>query len=246
MIRRRLIHCVRCDALALFSPLDQSPEYVHEQGNWRVIERDDQDLFIKEHQGHPLEELQPVPDSFISYQNYIEPVKTSYFEATNGRKRFVVKESRKNILDPMTYELIPGKIVLKTKELRIDGATIQRELERLLSPSRLSSEKIQLFVEELERIVSDLSPKDCKRVPFESQNPSVWYFNLDRAVWKKALKASSKFLSEEESRLLDATIRSNFDGDMPVVLSQVEIQIKAEENPKDAGSQIPHAVLLPW
>ena len=225
MGKDRLIYCVQCNAVALFSSLDRAPEYVHDQGNWMVIDRDDQDAFIKEHRGHHLEELQPVPGSFVSSQKYIEPVKTAYFEATSGKKRFVVKKFRKSISDPMSYEIVRGSLVVTPQRLQIDGFSIQKQLERILSP--FSPQKIRLFVGELRKIVSGLDPKDCKRLPFESHNPSVWYFSLDRSVWEKALELSSTFLARDESRRLDAVIQSTFDRDTLVAFSQVEITVKA-------------------
>ena len=226
MTKDRLIYCVQCNAVALFPSLDRAPEYVHDQSNWMVIDRDDQDAFLKEHRGHHLEELQPVPDSFVSYQAYIEPVKTAYFEATSGKKRFVVKKFRKSIFDPMSYELIPGSLVATPRRLQIDSVSIQKQLERILSP--FSPQKIRLFVGELKKVASGLDPKDCKRLLFESHNPSIWYFSLDRSVWEKALEASSTFLARDESRRLDAAIQNTFDRDALVAFSQVEITVKVE------------------
>jgi hypothetical protein len=190
------------------------------------MECDDQEAFMKEHRGHHLEELQSVPGSFVSYQGYIEPVKTGYFEATNGKKRFVVRKFRKSVFDPMTYELIPGSLVLVPQRLQIDRVAIQKELERMLSP--FSTKKIRLFVGELEKIVSGLRPRNCKRLPFESHNPSVWYYNLEGSVWEKTLGASSTFLTLDEGRQLKAAIRGTFDHDTPVAFSQVKITLKAE------------------
>lgn len=212
--------------------MDQSPEYYNDQGEWKVLERDDQAAFMQAHQGHQLEELHVIEDSLISHQNYVEPTRTSYFEATNEKQRFVVKKFRKSIFDPQSYELFAGKLHLTPTELVIDGIAIQRELERVFSPFHLSSEKIHHFVKQLEKIVSHLNPGKLKRVPFESHNPSVWYFYLDEGVLEKVLKNSLGFLTKGDVKLLDKFVRKNLEDDLFMAMAKVEFQIESNAEEK--------------
>jgi hypothetical protein len=46
------------------------------------------------HHGHRLENLKIIEDSFVSEKAYSEPIKTSFFKATNGKEKFVVKKFR--------------------------------------------------------------------------------------------------------------------------------------------------------
>ncbi len=226
MTKRQLVWCTQCNVLTLFSPLDRTPEYRNQKGEWEIEERDDQATFMETHRRHHLEELHVVANSFISRQNHAEPVKTSYFEVTNGRQRFVVKKSRKSVLDPQRYEIIPGKLHLTLRKPSIDGLAIQRELERVFSPHQISSRKIHGFVQGFADAVAHLDPKKLKQAPFESRNPSKRYFVLDERLLPKVLKSSSTSLTKKEAKLLDEFFQKNLEEPflMPVAVVEFEIQ----------------------
>lgn len=232
MIEKQLIRCTRCNALALFSSMDQSPEYYKSQGKWVVLERDDQALFLQAHRGHRLEPLHVIEDSLISHQDYGEPVGISYFEATNGKQRFVVKRFRKSVFDSQRYELIPGNLRFTPTELHVDGRAIQRELERVFSPFHLTSKKIRHFVKQLESFVSHLTPGELKRSPFESHNPSLWCFTLGKGILEKALKNSSEFLTRRERERLNGFVLNDLQDDLFMAMAKVEFQIDTRQEDK--------------
>ncbi|NIQ39028.1 MAG: response regulator [Proteobacteria bacterium] len=229
--KKQLVWCVQCNALALFSSLDQAPEYEKQKGEWQVLEKDDQAAFISSHQGHHLEELHAIEDSFMSDGNYAEPIKTSYFEATNGKQRFVVKRVRERIHDPQRYELIPGKLGLTLRKPEIDTLAIQRQLERESSTRHLSREKIHGFVIQLAEAVSHLNPEDLKRAPFEGPNPSRRYFIVEEGIMEEVLEKSSQFLTKNEAKLLGEYVRKNL-GE-PLLMAMVRIEFRIEKNGQD-------------
>jgi hypothetical protein len=231
MPKKQLVWCVQCNALALFSSLDQAPEYEKQNGEWQVLEKDDQAAFMSAHRGHHLEELHAIEDSFMSDGNYIEPIKTSYFEATNGKQRFVVKKVRKRIHDPQRYELIPGKLGLTLRKPSIDTLAIQRQLERESSTRHLSSKKIHGFVSQLAEAVSHLNPDDLRRAPFESPNPSTRYFIVEERIVEEVLERSSQFLTKKEAKLLGEYVRKNL-GE-PLLMAVVKIEFRVEKNGQD-------------
>ena len=105
----QLIHCKNCDAIFMKTPFDQSPEYKRDLGqhpeNFRSMERDDFQEFLIHHHGHQLENLKIIEDSFVSEKPYSEPTKTSFFKATNGKEKFVIKKFREKINEPLKYHL---------------------------------------------------------------------------------------------------------------------------------------------
>ncbi len=239
MIEKQLIRCVRCNALALFSSVDRSPEYRWEQGKWKVLERDDQAQFLQAHRGHELEKLRIVKDSFISRQNYLEPVGTSYFEAISGEQCVVVKRSRETILAPQRYELIPGRLRLTPGELRIDGSAIQKAFEREFSCLQLPPDKVNRFVQQLEETVSRLNPEELKRVPFESHNPSLWYFYLDGGVVDRVLEKSMEFLNKREVSGVDEFLRKNLEEPLFMAVAEIDFQIESSQEHKKTEFQDP-------
>lgn len=230
MTKKRLIRCTRCNALALFSPLDRTPEYHRKQDTWDVVERDDSAPFMEAHGKHQLEELHVIEGSFIRRENYSEPVGISYFEATNGKQRFVIKKCRESVCDPQRYELLAGKLHIKPTQLRIDDLAVRRELESAFSPSQLPPEKIGRFVKNWQNTVSQLSPSALRRVPFENDNPSEWCYYANERVLEEVLEESSEFLTPREVEKLREFIRMNLEEDLFMVRARVEFHIEGIEN----------------
>ncbi len=179
----QLIRCVNCDAVFFKTPYDQWPEY--EMGSRgsvesvQSIEKDDFKDFLIHHRGHRLEELKIIEDSYVSEKPYYEPVKTSYFRATNGKDMFVIKKFRRRIGDPLTYELIMGDYSLKCISIDIQEQEIikQLKLEWRLSPP--PQNKINAFIKLLRHLAKTVDPRDLERVREESLSPLEIYYKLD-------------------------------------------------------------------
>ena len=100
---------------------DQLPEYEPfptKADSFQTVAVDDYRNFLESHRGHRMEDLRIIEDSFVSEKAFIEPVKVSYFKATNGKERFVIRKSREHILEPLTYDLIYGDFALNCRKSR--------------------------------------------------------------------------------------------------------------------------------
>ena len=137
----QLIRCTHCDEIFLKTPYDQWPEYEPSSSlspdPSRSVERDDFKAFLGNHQGHPLEELKIIEESFVSEKAYAEPVKISYFKATNGKEHFVIKKFRDQISEPLRYQLIHGDYFLKCVGIGIQTEAIKAEIAYLQSHYRV-------------------------------------------------------------------------------------------------------------
>ncbi len=113
----QLIRCINCDKIFLKTPFDLSPGYDSSSHlcseSFRSVEKDDFEEFLRNHRGHQLEDLEIIKESFVSDKPYAEPIKISYFKATNGKENFVIKKFRERIDQPLTYQLIAGVIWLE-------------------------------------------------------------------------------------------------------------------------------------
>ena len=111
----QLIRCKHCDEVFMTTPFDQYPEYEFDPDrspdHFRSIERDDFQDFLIHHHGHQLENMTIIEDSFVSEKAYSEPVKTSFFKATNGKERFVIKKFKEKIDEPLKYSIDPREII---------------------------------------------------------------------------------------------------------------------------------------
>ncbi len=178
----RLVHCIDCDKVYLRTPFDRLPEY-----EWGIssasaerqgIERDDFQEFLESHRGHRLEDLQIIKDSFVSDKPYAEPVKVSYFKATNGREQFVIKRFRERIDEPLAYELIRGDYSLKCTGLQMQLDAIQKQLEREMKPP-LSSEQMTAFLELCQHVARRADVNKLESVAYESSHPLEVYYKMD-------------------------------------------------------------------
>ena len=178
----QLIHCINCHEIYLRTPLDQTAEYgwqpLTSLRETQGIEKDDFQDFLRNHRGHQLEDLRIIEDSFVSEKSYSEPVKVSYFKATNGREHFVVKRFRERIDQPLKYQLIRGDYSLKCIDLQIQLEAIRKQLAREMKSS-LTQTQINTFLRLVQHVGEELDLNTLERVPEESPFPLEIYYKID-------------------------------------------------------------------
>lgn len=224
----QLIRCVNCDEVFMKTPFDQIPEYelnlsdTHKTIN--SYEKDDFRDFLQNHYGHKLEELKIIEDSFISEKEYFEPVKISYFKATNGKEKFIIKKFRDKIDEPVKYELIHGDYFLKCVSIEIQENEIKKELKRIL-PS-ISQKKIDKFINVLYQILKKVELKELERANGESFHPLKVYYKMDDTSLAYLLRNCWNIFSKQEYNEIESFIYENKDEGVLLFLVTFEIQIK--------------------
>lgn len=208
----QLIHCINCSTIFLRTPFDRESEYEGERLNSpseKGIEKDDFQDFLKSHRGHQLENLKIIEDSFVSEKPYSEPMKASYFKATNGRENFVIKKFRERIDEPLKYQLIRGDYSVKCTDLQIQTDAIRKQLDREFNPP-LHESQIIAFLQLYQHIVKTLDVNDLERVSEESPYPLEIYYKMDdfslmyllrncRSIFKgKAYSAMEDFIQRHK------------------------------------------------
>jgi hypothetical protein len=123
-----LIRCTECNAIMNMTEWDLSPHYAWNEGEIKELEMDDRKAFLQRHRGHKTEELTPLTPP-ISDKPYAEPLKTCYFEATNGAERFLIKRWRDKIDDPFAYEIIEGSIELTNGTVHAQTEAIKKQMK---------------------------------------------------------------------------------------------------------------------
>jgi len=105
---KKLLRCVQCDEVVpdggIFGAIPSAEPLPG-------VEWSDEDLeiwkeFFRIHQGHPLEELRVNHDTIIGDKPDWEAIKTTTFEASNGRQNFRIKRTKTSLDRPAVYELI--------------------------------------------------------------------------------------------------------------------------------------------
>lgn len=108
----KLMHCVRCHQLnPVFGGFGDFGRTSDLPGvEWASTDLDAQEEFDRVHREHQVEELTIDAETSVSDKPSYEPLKVSYFEATNGRERFLVRRTKERLDAPAFYEIVPGLV----------------------------------------------------------------------------------------------------------------------------------------
>lgn len=107
MIHDQFLYCRSCHEVHHLTPFDRAPTYQLEGMTVREIFTDDRRQFVDRHFGHEIEELKSVAQNRFPISRPGDPMKVGYVEVTNGRVSFVLRVSRSNIADPVSYKIVP-------------------------------------------------------------------------------------------------------------------------------------------
>jgi hypothetical protein len=235
----QLIRCKNCDEIFMKTPFDQSPEYEfgsdRSLDHFRRVERDDFQEFLIHHHGHRLENLKVIEDSFVSEKAYSEPIKASFFKATNGRDRFVVKKFRERIDEPLKYLLIPGDYSLKCITVEVQSEEIAKQLKRELKPP-LAQGKIDAFLKLYRAIVEDIAIGDLERIPEESDRPLEVYYRIDDVRLMYLLRNCHNIFKGREYSAMEEFIHRHKDDGVLLLKATYRIQFTEIAKPEKKGT----------
>ncbi|HUL37793.1 MAG TPA: hypothetical protein VLW47_08905, partial [Thermodesulfobacteriota bacterium] len=89
----KLMRCTKCDQViphpTEFGDFEKSSDLPGTEWSTADLEREKE--FFRCHGEHPIEELRVNTDVCISDKPCYEPVKVSYFEASNGQQSFLIR-----------------------------------------------------------------------------------------------------------------------------------------------------------
>jgi hypothetical protein len=225
---KKLLRCKQCNEVINLTEYDSSPEFEYDEKKQEIFERqmDDRQSFYLRHDGHELEELSIKKNSYISEDLYLEPIKVSYFEATNGSENFVVKKWRRSIEEPVKYEqIIRGRLEINLN-IDIQANDIRRQIKKDI-PS-LSDSKIDQFIRIVQKVISQINSQKIKRITAESDNPSVFYSSLDDDSLNNIIKLSKKIFDGKEREKIKRFIYQNNDyNDVLTLVVKRHFQVKS-------------------
>lgn len=232
----QLIRCRKCDEVFMKTPFDQYPLYINDEDHplekFQSLERDDYEDFLCLHKGHPLEHLEIIEDSFVSERPYFEPVKTSFFKATNGKDQFVIKKFRERIDEPLKYQIIFGDFFLKCTTIEIQSEEITKQLKREISPPP-SQNQINAFLKLYQHIVNETDVKDLERIKEEFSHPLEVYYKLDDLHLMYLLRNCRNLFKKGDYSHIEEFIHRHRDDGVLLLKATFKIQIteraKAEE-----------------
>jgi len=211
MMIKKLIRCTQCNKIIPLSGNSKDPGG-KESLPW--VEWSTRDLmrqrgFLRRHRHHVLEELRVDPETIISDRPWHEPSKVSYFEASNGQRRFLIKRSKNGLERPAFYELISGRLGSNVT-LKIQEKDLRKQIASEIWPIPLTKAKIEKFIKAIQEEVKQLSPEEV-RVTLEGESPLLAYGSLKEAHWEKVLLRCQKDFQKSELTEIKRFIRENKD-----------------------------------
>jgi hypothetical protein len=241
----QLVRCINCDEIFLKTPFDLWPEYDsisnRSPESFRSIEKDDFQEFLRNHRGHRLEDMQIIKDSFVSEKAYSEPIKISYFKATNGKESFVIKKFREKIDQPLTYQLIAGDYFLKCVGIEIQNKEITKQLEAEFRAAPLPQNKMVAFLTLYRQVVKILDIKNLERVLDESPNPLEVYYKLNDVGLAYLLRNCRNIFKGQRYLDIEEFIHRHKDDGVLLLKATYQIQVseKVPSEKKAIPAQIP-------
>ena len=241
----QLIHCKNCDDIFMKTPFDQCPEYERDLDrlpeNFRSMERDDFQDFLIHHHGHQLENLKIIEDSLVSEKAYSEPTKTSFFKATNGKEKFVIKKFREKIDEPLRYQLISGDFSLKCTAIEIQWEEIFKQLKREIKPP-LSQTQMDAFLKLYRHLFKNIDIHDLERVPEDSPYPLEIYYKINDVHLMYLLRNCRTIFKGQEYLAIEEFIHRHKDDG--VLLLKATYQIQLTEGAKKKKKLVPASLPL--
>jgi hypothetical protein len=221
-----LIHCIDCNKVIHMMKWDLCTHDEWQQAEIKEQEGNDRKAFEQRHKNHRTEELTPVTPA-ISDKPYAEPLKVSYFEASNGKQRFVIKRWRNTIDDPYDYEVIDGRLEITHGEIRVQTEAIKKQF-RTDHDGAIPEKKLNYFIKAIQDEIKDLDP-DALEVSAEGVTPLIAFYQLDSQSVKRIFTRCGDTFNWHELKLLrDFVMEHNEYDDVMTVVAQKEFSIKRE------------------
>ncbi len=229
-----LIHCIDCNKVINIMEWDLCTPSSWDVGELKEQEGNDRRAFEQRHKNHRTEELTPVTPA-ISDKPYAEPLKVSYFEASNGKQRFVIKRWRNTIDDPCEYEVIDGRLEITHRKVRVQTEAIKKQF-KTEHDGAIPEKKLNYFIKAIQDEIKNVDPNTLE-VAAEGESPLISYYQLGSESLKRILFRCWDTFDWHELKLLrDFVLEHNEYDDVMTVMAQKEFSIQRGEL-KDAIPQ---------
>lgn len=205
MDNEKFIRCCVCDAIHHVSPFDKAPVYDCSGNQLEERPTDDWRAFMEKHAGHRLEPLKASGETFFPYGLPRDPMSVAYVEVTNGHDRYLVRRGRKSIQEPMSYELISGRLAEVGIRVEVQENEIKKEMKNHFSWTPAicpRDEKIDIFLGLIKEVIQTLEPRRIQISGYSYLDDTVSYGLLDDATVELLMdKCAVCFLPDELASL---------------------------------------------
>ena len=222
---KKLIRCTKCNQVI--------PNYegyaVTQAQSLPGVEWSGADLaqakeFLLAHSGHPLEELSIEMDVLTSEKPAYDPMGVTFILASKADRKFLIRGTRKALDQPVSYEIIPGKLKLLNVSLKIQEFDLRRQIDAEKEFPLLLKRKMEKFIEAFRDEIKGISAEDFveqAEALEEGETDLFAYGSLKDSHWERILNRCGRYFKESELRLIRRFIDENRN---PLDVLSVEIQ----------------------
>jgi hypothetical protein len=178
----------------------------------------------------------------VSEKAYIEPVKVSYFRATNGKEKFVVKKFREKIDEPLKYQIIPGDYFLRCQGIEVQGDAVARQLRAELGTLPLLEEKIASFLKVFQQIARGVEIQHLERVTEDAPHPLEIYYKLDDVSLMYLLRNCRNVFKGQEYQAIEAFIHGQKEDGVLLLRAKYVIQLSERVRTKKKNAPVAVAI----
>ena len=180
--------------------------------------------FLRTHSGHPLEELSIEMDALSSEKPAYGSMGVTFILASKADRKFLIRRTRKALDQPVSYEIIPGKLKLLNVSLKIQEFDLRRQIDAEKEFPLLLKRKMEKFIEAFRDEITGISAEDFKEQAEaleEGETDLIAYGSLKDSHWERILNRCGRYFKESELRLISRFIDENRN---PLDVLSVEIQ----------------------
>ena len=219
-----ILGCLDCNKLFCQTSYDSYPvyEFDAQSKSFQEKETDDKESFIKAHESHKIVELYAIKDSLCSHYPYWEPIREDYMLFTDGNNYYTVKRWRKDINEPLNYEIVNYKIQFTEPVLQVQSKDLRRQMLADIKRLKLDRNKVEEFIERYEDFVSKISLNDVLECGFSSDDPMVTYASLKDEIMESFLKTCHSYFTDDGINILRKYLRENseYDDVMNIIIKR--------------------------
>jgi hypothetical protein len=210
----RLIRCIPCNQLSPLRQFFEPPEgFAPLPGvEWANEDFANAEEFERRHGKHLREEIRVDPESFFSEKPSSEPNKVSYFEASNGRQRFLVKRTKGGLGCSAFYEIVPGQMDIVNIGVEIQDSELRKQISAEMDSTIFPEQRLQEFFSVLKEEMSHIFPhnlsEEVENIQ-EGESSLLAYASLKEAKWKKILDRCAREFRPSEIPQIRTFIQNN-------------------------------------
>ncbi len=230
---KSLIRCIPCNAV--IPDLAGLSEY--KKSFLPGVECSPEDLdrqrdFSQFHHGHQKEKLHLIPDSHFAAGDEPGGMKVSFFEAGNGRERFLIRRTKPGLGHPAVYEIVRGRLRVHTQSLNIQEEDLRKQISLGNGYAPLTQDKVEKFIKVFREEIKTIPPEKARQeLEIEEGNDSPLAFGtLKQVRWDHILQRCKEDFGDDDLVKIRKFIDLN-NGPDDVLALRVEQKISVYPSP---------------